>query len=68
LARKGFDLILISRTQSKLDDTSEEIKQKYADVQIKTIVFDFTNANLADYQSKVLNQLEKLEIGILGML
>lgn len=65
LARKGFDLVLISRTQSKLDDTANEIKQQYR-VEIKTIAFDFSNPNLFDYQNKVLSQLEKLEVGVLS--
>jgi 17beta-estradiol 17-dehydrogenase / very-long-chain 3-oxoacyl-CoA reductase len=64
LASKGFDLVLISRTQSKLDATAEEIKQQHK-VEIKTIAFDFSNPNLSEYESKVLNQLESLEIGIL---
>lgn len=64
LARKGFDLVLISRTQSKLEDTAHEIKQQYQ-VEIKTIAFDFSNPNLSEYQTKVLSQLEKLEIGVL---
>jgi short-subunit dehydrogenase len=65
LARKGFDLVLISRTQSKLDATADEIKQQH-NVEIKTIAFDFSNPNLAEYQNKVLSQLEKLEVGVLG--
>ncbi|KAI6183344.1 17beta-hydroxysteroid dehydrogenase [Aphelenchoides bicaudatus] len=64
LARKGFDLVLISRTQSKLDDTANEIKQQYQ-VDIKTIAFDFSNPNLSEYESKVLSELQKLEIGVL---
>jgi len=64
LASKGFDLVLISRTQSKLDTTAEEIKQQH-EVEIKTIAFDFSNPSLSEYQSKILNQLQDLEVGVL---
>jgi len=64
LAGRGFDLILISRTQSKLDATADEIKQQH-NVEIRTIVFDFSNSNLSEYQNKLLGQLENLEIGVL---
>uniref|UniRef100_A0A915E267 Uncharacterized protein n=1 Tax=Ditylenchus dipsaci TaxID=166011 RepID=A0A915E267_9BILA len=50
LAKKGFELVLISRSQEKLE---------------KTIAFDFTNANLKDYESKIFSQLNELEIGVL---
>lgn len=67
LASKGFDLVLISRTQEKLDATADEIKQQHSDIEIKTIAFDFSNPNLSEYKQRVLSQLEKLEIGVLSM-
>lgn len=66
MAQRGFDLVLVSRTQAKLDATADEIKQHYSSVEVKTIAFDFSNPNLTDYKAKVLNQLEQLEVGILG--
>lgn len=65
LAKKGFDLVLISRTQSKLDTVAEEIKEKHSNVQIKTIAFDFTNANLHDYEEAILSELGQIEVGVL---
>lgn len=67
LAKKGFNLVLISRTAEKLSVVANEIKEKYASVEVKTIAFDFTNANLKDYESVIFNDLNQLEIGVLGI-
>uniref|UniRef100_A0A0N4ZFF3 Hydroxysteroid 17-beta dehydrogenase 12 n=1 Tax=Parastrongyloides trichosuri TaxID=131310 RepID=A0A0N4ZFF3_PARTI len=65
LAKKGFNIVLISRNQKKLDDVKEEIEKVSQDVEIKTIVFDFTNASTTDYQKDIIEKLNELEIGIL---
>ena len=65
LAHKGFDLILVSRTQQKLDSTAEEIKKKHG-VEVRTIAFDFTATELDVYEKKLLSELAKYEIGVLG--
>ncbi|KAI1728439.1 short chain dehydrogenase domain-containing protein [Ditylenchus destructor] len=65
LAKKGFDLVLISRTQDKLNKVAKEIKEKHSSTNVKTISFDFTNPNLEDYESKIFSQLKDLEIGVL---
>uniref|UniRef100_A0AC34F522 Very-long-chain 3-oxoacyl-CoA reductase n=1 Tax=Panagrolaimus sp. ES5 TaxID=591445 RepID=A0AC34F522_9BILA len=65
LAKKGFNLLLISRTQSKLDATKDEIKKEYKNVEVETISYDFSNANLNDYKKEVLPAIEKKDVGIL---
>lgn len=65
LARKGFNIVLISRTQSKLDEVKQEVLQKAPNVEVRTISFDFTNANLGDYEEKIVRQLKGLEVGVL---
>lgn len=67
LAKKGFNLLLISRTQSKLDATKDEIKKEYKNVEVETISYDFSNANLNDYKKEVLPAIEKKDVGILGL-
>lgn len=63
LAQKGFSVILVSRTQSKLDALAQEISSKYS-VQTKTLAMDFS-ANLdADYD-KLKSIISALEIAIL---
>jgi 17beta-estradiol 17-dehydrogenase / very-long-chain 3-oxoacyl-CoA reductase len=41
LAKTGMDIVLISRTQSKLDEQTEEIKKLYG-VECRNIAYDFT--------------------------
>jgi len=65
LAKKGLDICLISRSPDKLKAVAEELKGKSPNTQVKTIAFDFTNANLADYQKQVFSELERLEVGVL---
>ncbi|KAE9548807.1 hypothetical protein FO519_007977 [Halicephalobus sp. NKZ332] len=65
LAKKGFNLVLISRTLKKLEDTKEEIQKKYSNVDIKLIAFDFTSADLSEYEKTITAQIQKLEIGVL---
>uniref|UniRef100_A0A914EGP9 Uncharacterized protein n=1 Tax=Acrobeloides nanus TaxID=290746 RepID=A0A914EGP9_9BILA len=65
LARRGFNIVLISRTQSKLDEVKQEILQKTPNVEVRTISFDFTNANLADYEEKIVKQLNGVDVGVL---
>lgn len=52
----------------KLNAVAEEIHSKHDHVDVKCISFDFTNANLHDYQSKIFGQLDSLEIGVIGKL
>ncbi|MCP9259313.1 Estradiol 17-beta-dehydrogenase 12 [Dirofilaria immitis] len=60
LARYGFSIILISRTQSKLNAVREELEKN-----VRTIAFDFTSGSVDEYEKTVLSLLRKLDIGIL---
>ncbi|RKF83940.1 Very-long-chain 3-oxoacyl-CoA reductase [Golovinomyces cichoracearum] len=66
LAQKGFSLILVSRTASKLETLSTEISQKYvgSGIQIKTMAMDFSENREEDYAS-LEALIEDLDIGIL---
>ncbi|KAK0415611.1 hypothetical protein QR680_012026 [Steinernema hermaphroditum] len=64
LARKGFKILLISRTQSKLDAVKKEIEDE-SKVEVKTIAYDFTNPSVADYEKKLVEAFNELNIGIL---
>ncbi|XP_067293544.1 very-long-chain 3-oxoacyl-CoA reductase-B isoform X2 [Pseudorasbora parva] len=61
LARKGFAVVLISRTQEKLDEVSKAIESKY-NVETKTISADFGSV---DIYPKIESGLAGLEIGVL---
>ncbi|CAL2042631.1 unnamed protein product [Caenorhabditis brenneri] len=64
LARRGFNIYLVSRTESKLVQTKKDILLKHSDVEIRYATFDFTNPSPIDYQ-KLLSQLNAVNIGIL---
>ena len=66
LAKKGFNLVLISRSLDKLNAVAEEIKQQNEQCEVRCIPFDFSNPKVADYQSAIFEQLDTLEIGVLG--
>uniref|UniRef100_A0A3Q1BJM4 Hydroxysteroid (17-beta) dehydrogenase 12b n=2 Tax=Amphiprion TaxID=80969 RepID=A0A3Q1BJM4_AMPOC len=61
LARRGFSIVLISRSQEKLDDVSKSIASKCG-VETKTIAADFS---AVDIYSKIEDGLTGLEIGVL---
>ncbi|CAN9506648.1 unnamed protein product [Ophioblennius macclurei] len=61
LARRGFAIVLISRSQEKLDDVSKAIASKCG-VETKTIAADFS---AVDIYSKIEDGLAGLEIGVL---
>jgi len=51
LAAKGFNLVLASRTQSKLDNVASSIKSKYSSAQVETIAIDFSRPTDKDYKN-----------------
>ena len=61
LAAKGFDIVLISRSEEKLETISREITEKF-NVKTKIIVYDFSKV---DGYENIAKELENLDIGIL---
>jgi len=67
LAKRGMSLILISRTESKLQAVAEEIDTKYGSKGIektKYIVCDYSNFD-EKTRARVAKELEGLDIGVL---
>ncbi|EFX02511.1 3-ketoacyl-reductase [Grosmannia clavigera kw1407] len=66
LASKGFNIVLISRTQSKLDTLAEQLQKKYASsgIQTKVLAMDFSKNDDADYD-KLARLVSGLDIAIL---
>lgn len=62
LARRGFNVCVIARTQSKLDAVVEELKQ--IGVEGKSISFDFAAATPQNYD-ELFAQLDKIQIAVL---
>uniref|UniRef100_A0AC35TTX0 Estradiol 17-beta-dehydrogenase 12 n=1 Tax=Rhabditophanes sp. KR3021 TaxID=114890 RepID=A0AC35TTX0_9BILA len=65
LANKGFNLVLISRSEDKLAAVKKEISEKIEGINIETIAFDFTNTEVKDYESKIFEKLKNLDVGVL---
>ncbi|KAK9822366.1 hypothetical protein WJX81_002026 [Elliptochloris bilobata] len=63
LAKKGLNVLLISRTQAKLDEAAADIHFKYK-VQAKTVAIDFSAADAAAWE-RVKAKVEPLEVGVL---
>ncbi|KAF2349297.1 Death domain [Trinorchestia longiramus] len=61
LAKRGLDIVLISRTTSKLQAVAAEIKDKYP-VETKIITADFTRLDIYD---NIAKELAGMDIGVL---
>ncbi|KAI1334485.1 3-ketoacyl-CoA reductase [Xylariaceae sp. FL0016] len=64
LAKKGFNLVLVSRTLSKLESLAQELETKHTGLQTKVLSMDFSANNDADYE-RLAQLIEGLEVGIL---
>jgi 17beta-estradiol 17-dehydrogenase / very-long-chain 3-oxoacyl-CoA reductase len=63
LAKKGLDLVLISRTQSRLDDCAAELSSKY-NIETKICAVDLCTGDTKTFD-KIAATLQGLEVGIL---
>jgi len=64
LARKGLNVVLISRSEEKLKAVANDIATKYPKVQTKTIAVDFAT-DKKDIYAKITAQLAGIEVGVL---
>ncbi|KAI2623697.1 hypothetical protein GGS21DRAFT_533779 [Xylaria nigripes] len=65
LAAKGFNLLLISRTLSKLETLQSELQAKFSGLQTDVIAMDFSATdNDADY-TRLAKRINGLDVGIL---
>ena len=60
-AKKGLDIVLISRSQDKLSKVANDIETEHG-VQVKTIVADFLHT---DVYGRIEKELQGLDIAIL---
>ena len=64
LANRGFNIVLISRNQDKLNAVASEIQSKHK-VQTRTVAFDFSkDTSVAGYES-IMNKIADLDVSIL---
>jgi 17beta-estradiol 17-dehydrogenase / very-long-chain 3-oxoacyl-CoA reductase len=66
LARRGMNVFLISRSQSKLEETAKEIREHSTskNVEVRTLAFDFS-ANTVQAYDVIKQALNGLEVGVL---
>ena len=64
LARADFNILLVSRTASKLDTLSNEITTKFPSVQTKTLAMDFARNDDSDYE-KLKELVDGLDVSVL---
>ena len=64
IAASGYNLILVSRTASKLDALSSEIKTTHPNLKIETVAMDFTENRDSDYES-LQRKIKDLDVSIL---
>lgn len=63
-AKKGLNVVLISRTQTKLDDCAKEISEKYPKVDVKVLAIDFGKFDDAS-KKKVEGMVRDMDVGVL---
>ncbi|GAA0184473.1 hypothetical protein LIER_31761 [Lithospermum erythrorhizon] len=65
LAKKGLNLVLVSRNHQKLEEVRSEIQEKYPNVEIKNVAIDFSGDNIGDGLREMEEVIKELDIGIL---
>lgn len=63
-ARKGLSVLLISRSQDKLNATRDEILAKYNSVEVRTLSIDFSKFDESARQS-VADAIKDMDVGVL---
>ncbi|EGG13265.1 steroid dehydrogenase [Cavenderia fasciculata] len=64
-AKRGMNIVLISRSQDKLNDEAQKIQSKYPKIQTKTVAFDFNTSDDSKYESLYKQHLSQVDIGVL---
>jgi len=63
MAKKGLNIVLISRTQAKLDSVAKELEA--FGVNVKTIAVDFVQDEARQYKLLIASEIEGLDIYVL---
>jgi len=64
LAKKGCNIVLISRTLSKLEDCRTELSQKYPNVTVEVLDIDYSKYDSASAK-RIADKLRDKDIGVL---
>jgi len=64
LAKKRFNIILVSRTQSKLDTVAEEIRMNHG-VAVKTVAADFSKCHTPGFFNPIIEACKDVDLSLL---
>ena len=65
LAKHGFNIVLVSRTLSKLQTVEKELNSSYPEVKTKLIQIDLSGNCTIDHYRKILDQTADLDISVI---
>ncbi|TNV77015.1 hypothetical protein FGO68_gene12886 [Halteria grandinella] len=69
LARREFNIVIVSRNPAKMADAANEIKAVNPKIEVRTVEFDFTKTqnshSVAEYQSGIIDKIASLDISLL---
>jgi 17beta-estradiol 17-dehydrogenase / very-long-chain 3-oxoacyl-CoA reductase len=65
LAQRGFNILMISRTQSKLDKRQKEIIAQFPNIKVETHAADFENSNDPEFVRKIEQKFNQFDVSIL---
>lgn len=66
LARKGMNVVLMSRTQSRLEEARSEILAKYPKVQVEILAVDFNRVDEPSVRQALQQKLDQVkDVGVL---
>jgi len=63
MAKKGMNILLISRTLDKLKETQNELEKKYPKIQCKILAIDFSKFD-DNAKSTLSNEVKNIDVGI----
>jgi len=64
LTRAGLNIVLISRTLSKLQSVEKELKVIRPDVKTRIVQADFANNNNLEFYDRIFDQIKDLDVSM----
>jgi len=65
LAKRGFNIVLVARNQTKLEAVKAEILKEYPKTDVRIIIADFSQCLQENFFQDIIKQVEDLDISIL---
>jgi 17beta-estradiol 17-dehydrogenase / very-long-chain 3-oxoacyl-CoA reductase len=65
LAKVGFNIVLVSRSQDKLEESQRELVKIYPDIQTKVVAADFAADTSPEFYQAIYEQIKDLDISML---